>query len=101
VLSGYRPSIESDRRLKHNIYSPGLGGSRSVGATNNGRWPANIIHDGSDEVMEAFAAFGEKTSGGITHQPRRSGFSGFDPKRDNGTHVQRDPDTGTAARFFY
>lgn len=25
-----------------------------------GRWPANVIHDGSDEVLEAFAAFGEK-----------------------------------------
>lgn len=27
---------------------------------NVGRWPANVVHDGSDEVLEAFAAFGEK-----------------------------------------
>ncbi len=29
-----------------------------------GRWPANVIHDGSDEVLEAFAAFGNKRSAG-------------------------------------
>jgi hypothetical protein len=39
-------------------------------------------------------------SGCVTHQPKRSGFSGFSPDRDSGTNVQRDPDTGSAARFF-
>jgi len=60
-----------------------------------GRWPANIVHDGSDEVV---AAFPEAPSGGITHQPSRSGFSG---NFSSGTHVQRRPDSGSAARFFY
>ena len=27
-----------------------------------GRWPANVITDGSEEVLEAFAQFGEKIS---------------------------------------
>jgi hypothetical protein len=31
-------------------------------AHENGRWPANVCHDGSDEVMEAFAVFGESAS---------------------------------------
>ena len=44
-----RPNIVSDRRLEHNAYGPGLGGSRSDGMTTAGRWPANLIHDGSDE----------------------------------------------------
>ena len=30
-----------------------------------GRWPANVVHDGSDEVEAAFAEFGEKTSPGV------------------------------------
>jgi DNA modification methylase len=48
--------------------------------------------------MAAFAAFGERASGGVTHQPKRSGFSeGW----SDGTNVQRAADTGTAARFFY
>lgn len=88
-------------RVAADIYGAGLEGSRAIGTTDAGRWPANVIHDGSDEVLAAFAAFGKKTSGGITHQPKRSGFSGFDSNRDSGTYVQRDPDTGTAARFFY
>jgi site-specific DNA-methyltransferase (adenine-specific) len=50
----------------------------SIGTvTVTGRWPANIITDGSDEVLEAFAAFGE----------RKSRMSPMD--------------TGTAARFFF
>lgn len=66
-----------------------------------GRFPANVTHDGSPEVMEVFAAFGEKQSGGVTHQPKRSGYAGFREGRDNGTNIHRAPDTGTAARFFY
>jgi site-specific DNA-methyltransferase (adenine-specific) len=27
---------------------------------NVGRWPANFLHDGSEAVLKAFAAFGEK-----------------------------------------
>src|SRR5690606_30068721 len=28
-----------------------------------GRWPANVCHDGSPEVLDAFARFGEKQGG--------------------------------------
>ncbi len=70
-------------------------GSRGEWSSSLGRWPANIVHDGSDEVV---AAFPEAPSGGITHQPSRSGFSG---NFSSGTHVQRRPDSGSAARFFY
>jgi hypothetical protein len=30
-----------------------------------GRWPANLCHDGSPEVLEAFAAFGERRTAGF------------------------------------
>ncbi len=78
----------------------GHNGIRDGSADALGRWPANLLHDGSDEVEAAFAAFGERTSGGVTHQPKRSGFH-FASGRDNGTHIQRDPDSGTASRFYY
>ena len=64
-----------------------------------GRWPANIIHDGSEEVTAMFPA--NAPSGGVTHQPKRSGFAGFKTGRDDGANFQRDPDNGSAARFFY
>lgn len=30
------------------------GGSKAVGTTDLGRWPANLLHDGSDEVLACF-----------------------------------------------
>jgi hypothetical protein len=42
---------------------------------------------------------GERKSGGVTHQPKHSGY-GFRPDRDSGISVYREPDTGTASRFF-
>ena len=45
-----RPLVVSDRRDGNGVYRDGLQGSRSVlGGTDAGRWPANLIHDGSDE----------------------------------------------------
>jgi site-specific DNA-methyltransferase (adenine-specific) len=49
-----RPLVTSDRRLENNTYSPGLSGSKSEGVTSLGRWPANLLHDGSDEVLAVF-----------------------------------------------
>lgn len=72
-----------------------------------GRWPANVIHDGSGEVLEAFAAYGER--GAVAPVTRRS--SDADGNRmvyNRGFNGNEDPDastfqgdTGTAARFFY
>jgi site-specific DNA-methyltransferase (adenine-specific) len=64
-----------------------------------GRWPANVIHDGSDEVLAAFAAFGERQSG--DHPALRSGIGyGSSAKGQSGLEG-RSGNTGTAARFFY
>lgn len=84
-----------------------------------GRWPANVIHDGSDEVMEAFPAapgqqadisttapslktrnvYGAMRRGGEMSANRRytsSGSTNF-----AALPGQRRGDTGSAARFFY
>jgi len=65
-----------------------------------GRYPANVVHDGSDEVMEAFAAFGERNGG---HYPKARGGGGLSTSGHAGQDglVERNSDTGTAARFFY
>lgn len=47
-----RPLVVSDRRDGNGVYRDGLQGSRQVpGGTDAGRWPANLIHDGSEEVV--------------------------------------------------
>lgn len=66
-----------------------------------GRWPANLIHDGSDEVEAAFAAFGEsKSVGGRIGKKTASGVNIV----PSGNFTKGDPgygDTGSASRFFY
>lgn len=66
-----------------------------------GRWPSNVTHDGSDEVMKEFAKFGDTRSG---HIPRSSNgnsmwhnASALTVEHSNSAFA----DSGTAARFFY
>jgi site-specific DNA-methyltransferase (adenine-specific) len=66
-------------------------------AENLGRWPANILHDGSDEVMDIFARFGERKSCKSPSSARSSG-SIFGGARSQGNLPL---DAGTAARFYY
>ena len=67
--------------------------------TNQGRFPANFIHDGSDEVLELFpdtgkstgGRIGKKSMGNVTNVPAgqyEAGDAGYG-------------DSGSAARFFY
>lgn len=66
-----------------------------------GRWPANVIHDGSPEVLAAFGQFGEKKTGagGITKKNNNSVvYSGPASSADRATIGYSD--SGTAARFF-
>jgi site-specific DNA-methyltransferase (adenine-specific) len=68
-----------------------------------GRWPANLLHDGSDEVEAAFAEFGER--------PGQSGATSIANKLKTNVifgKIKHDPiqhapreDSGTASRFFY
>lgn len=62
-----------------------------------GRWPANVIHDGSDEVVDEFAKFGEKKSC-MSPSTARSPGTIFGGSRTQGNLPM---DNGTAARFFY
>lgn len=49
-----RPLIESKADASLNAFGNGLNGSRNAGTTTLGRWPANLIHDGSEEVLAGF-----------------------------------------------
>jgi site-specific DNA-methyltransferase (adenine-specific) len=65
-----------------------------------GRWPANVIHDGSDEVVSLFP---ETASGKPGNSIRNSkGFSGIgDSRLNKPIPLTGFGDTGSAARFFY
>lgn len=72
----------------------------------NGRWPANIVHDGSDEVLAAFPADGDKSSARFfycakaSRKDRDEGLEAFAPKfaptMGNGIGgKEHDPETAT------
>ena len=66
-----------------------------------GRWPANIVHDGSTDVLAAFpdapGQQGDLRNHGSSRQSPNGIFGGMRPALD---HAARG-DSGTAARFFY
>jgi site-specific DNA-methyltransferase (adenine-specific) len=72
-----------------------------------GRWPANLIHDGSDEVVGLFPQGGSGSGQVKVSSGRKSGSGSW--ARDDGmqragaenTGVRDFGDTGSAARFFY
>ena len=49
---GGRPLIESKSEKSLHAFGDGLNGSRCAGITTQGRWPANLIHDDSEEVAD-------------------------------------------------
>jgi site-specific DNA-methyltransferase (adenine-specific) len=84
----------------------GAGGSAPgpiAGGHSDGRWPANLIHDGSAEVVALFPAQAGATAPVTGNEPTANGFSG--PVKYSGMR-ERVPgafhsDSGSAARFFY
>lgn len=77
-------------------------GARAVPHT-AGRWPANLIHDGSDEVVREFPV---TTSGKAGSEGHKRNSSLHDTNAGWGMRHDTDAgrlygDTGSAARFFY
>jgi site-specific DNA-methyltransferase (adenine-specific) len=81
-------------------WRPEDGGIEFHGNMKPGRWPANIIHDGSDEVLGAFP---ETTSGTFAADHSDGGKASGILGAMTGRERDRDfiGSTGSAARFFY
>lgn len=79
-----------------------LASSKAAGLTNVGRWPANIIHDGSDEVLDAFPNAPGQQGDLLSHDKLRQSpngiFGAMAPAKDHKARVDQDK---SAARFFY
>jgi len=77
----------------------GRGSDTGSYANHQGRWPANFIHDGSEEVLNLFPDLG-KSQGGRIGKKSQSAVSVVPA----GRYEAGDPgygDSGSAARFFY
>jgi site-specific DNA-methyltransferase (adenine-specific) len=79
------------------------GNEPKVYGSTKGRYPANLIHDGSEEVIDEFKKFGEDKGAKAPVKTEKGDFMFYDHKYnkrgDDGESFKGD--TGTAARFFY
>jgi len=84
----------AEQGFRPNAYYEGQNGVEYI-PNQLGRWPANLIHDGSDEVTQLFP---QTTSGQLKTKSKASGWSGDGGKVE---WTGANGDSGSAARFFY
>jgi site-specific DNA-methyltransferase (adenine-specific) len=88
------------------IYGAGLHGACEITQLNAGRWPANLVHDGSDEVVGLFPMTGPARRNALS-DGRSVPFMQAGGEKTGGHSGRRDPSNshddagGSAARFFY
>jgi site-specific DNA-methyltransferase (adenine-specific) len=113
-IEGQKPDTTRGAGGANGRYAP-IAAQGRILDDGRGRWPANLIHDGSDEVMaafpqapgqqapESFTAPSSKTRNAYGARGRRPGGFG-NVGAASGDSAPNGPmysDTGSAARFFY
>ncbi len=94
-----RPAIDATARTTPSQFGA-MGGSKAIGSTDLGRWPANLVHDSSDEVLAGFPESNvQKTRSNPDKESVTDQVFGFKNKQKNGAEYLGD--SGSAARFFY
>lgn len=84
--SGGRTPEEQEDKQKHGLMGR-LKYLEPLNTIHQGRWPANLIHDGSDEVVGMFPGEGEKSaarffySAKVSKRERDAGLEGFEEKQ--------------------
>jgi len=84
-------------KAANNVYEGGYAGSDQT-VSPNGRWPANLLHDGSEEVMKVFPTTTSGNFSGVRNSKKTRGIYGDFASKTEVGHVG---DSGSAARFFY
>jgi hypothetical protein len=100
VTEGTEQQVERESGDKAGLYEDGFHGERPDRPT-GGRFPANLIHDGSDEVVDLFPN---------TKSPKKYKYKGKKDRSESVVkgfgagygvgHANEYGDTGSAARFF-
>lgn len=70
-------------------------------ASSSGRWPANLIHDGSDEVLAAFPHAPGQMAKASASDTQRAGQNTYGVMSRGSNGASPRGDAGSAARFFY
>ncbi len=93
-------SVAGKRTATFGTQETKSGGDGSGGWEQNegGRWPANVIHDGSDEVVELFPT---NAGGGHWVKTKVTGYGEFGGGKSEYFGQGEKDGKGSAARFFY
>lgn len=100
-VEGAKPDTTRGAGGQHGAYSP-IAAQGRILDDGRGRWPANVVHDGSDEVLNSFP----RTASGSGAIKRNSG-AGYkgnalgNESRPVGAAMLCYGDEGSAGRFFY
>jgi site-specific DNA-methyltransferase (adenine-specific) len=104
ILLAQKPIIE--KSIIENVKVHGVGAINiDASRLESGRWPGNVLHDGSDEVEQEFAKYGERGNG----WSRNYGTEDYQGRQYKGGKFGGGgyfgettySDKGTASRFFY
>lgn len=100
ALDGYvENAVTQGINTAQTSYAPAVA-RRTFEPSRSGRWPANLIHDGSEEVVGLFPETGPAKAaarGGTNPNPMDWGNGRIDGEQVKG----HDDAGGSAARFFY
>lgn len=89
-------SVQNAGRRENNVYGSDSRDRAGAAPHQAGRFPANLIHDGSEEVAGLFPQTGKSTGGGKKNGDKFGG--GYAPPDEDAIGYG---DAGSAARFFY
>jgi DNA modification methylase len=84
-----------------NDYGDGLNNAGRSGSHTLGRWPANVLHDGSDEVVAAFPEAPGQQRGTTGEERAHRTVHAYGEFKGSRHGSEPRGDTGSAARFFY
>jgi DNA modification methylase len=87
---------QSGSKASENRSMSGGNYARDAKPDAGGRWPANLIHDGSEEVVGLFP---QSSSG--ANPTRRGGMGYHGAEGQESCDAPRGAESGSAARFFY
>ena len=94
------PHLRSTKLRAAPVASPfGREGDETALTSQQGRWPANVIHDGSDEVLKHFPESDGQQR--LSTDADRSRANTYGATSDTGKAYEPRGDSGSAARFFY
>lgn len=71
------------------------------GGDPSGRWPANLIHDGSEDVLAIFPNTPGQLAKASTSDTQRAGQNAYGAMARGSNGQEPRGDAGSAARFFY